>query len=201
MAQGQQLIWGTAKTRGQPPQGSALEPLGEQPESSASLCVCGPWGPVCCRLGLLLPQRMDDTIWLTVDFFYFFTLLSSNPCFQPLPLSRPLWKWFPRGVCWKQTEQITAAPNNCCLSGRDPACVERESPGSQSKHCRQVLWARALWTTICQNSAHSCRQRSRHKLWNKWHKGGLIEGASAYWWAVDQRELGLLSVHFFAKSL
>lgn len=88
MAQGQQLIWGTAKTRGQPPQGSALEPLGEQPESSASLCVCGPWGPVCCRLGLLLPQRMDDTIWLTVDFFLLLHSAQLQPLF-PTPTTQP----------------------------------------------------------------------------------------------------------------
>ena len=77
---------------------------------------------------------------------------------------------------------------------------KRESPGSQSKYWRQVLWAMALWTTICQNGPHSCRQRFRCKLWNKGHKGGFIEGAPAYWWEVGQRELGLLSVFFFPAA-
>ena len=53
-----------------------------QPESSASLSVCDPWGLVCCRLGLLLPQPHGWYYLANCGFFYFFTLLSSNPCFQ-----------------------------------------------------------------------------------------------------------------------
>lgn len=85
MAQGQHLIWSTAKTRGQPPQGSALELLGEPGSQSPVLLSVSeiPGAQFAAGWGSYFLSRMDDTIWLTVAFF------TSSLYSAPTPVSNP----------------------------------------------------------------------------------------------------------------
>ena len=104
-----QLIRDTAKTRGQPPQGSALEPQ-EEPGSQRPLRLCS-WGPVCCRLGFLLLQPHGQHYLANRGFIRLLTLLCSNPCFPSLTMQpTPIKMVSKRNLCFLlHHHEITSA--------------------------------------------------------------------------------------------
>lgn len=113
-----ELIWDTAKTRGQPPQVSALEPQGEPGSQrsaalSASVLLGAPFAAGWASGSL---SHVDNTMGQIVDLFTSSLYSALTPVSIPYHAANP----YKNGFQEESVFPLTSPPNNFCLSGRYP---------------------------------------------------------------------------------